>query len=150
MEVYTFKYDQLTNTFNSAHSDAVHKIVMKCRFGVFFNICYHFPGDKCLNTSLSSGHILGKSTEPVHIQMGRTGSGGGPVGRTMGRGTREWPGSGDPYGCRGNPPQLSAEAARLRYLRGNSRGRRREVFGVASPQRAQLPQDRGKECEGVT
>lgn len=38
----------------------------------------------------------------------------------------------------------------LRYLRGNSRGRRREVFGVASPQRAQLPQDRGKESEGVT
>lgn len=38
----------------------------------------------------------------------------------------------------------------LHYLRGNSRGRRRKVFGVASPQRAQLPQDRGKECEGVT
>ena len=55
-----------------------------------------------------------------------------------------------PYGCHGNPPQPSAEAARLRYLRGNSRGRRREVFGVVSPQRAQLPQDRGKECEGVT
>lgn len=58
------------------------------------------------------------------------------------------PGSGDPYGCHGNPPQPSAEAARLRYLQGNSRDTGREVFGVASPQRAQLPQDRGKEREG--
>lgn len=44
----------------------------------------------------------------------------------------------------GNLPQLAADAARLCYLQGNSRGRRRAVFGEASPQRAQLPQDRGE------
>lgn len=58
--------------------------------------------------------------------------------------------TGELYCCQGNLPQTAAEAARLRYLRGNSRGRGRKVFGVASTQRAQLSHDREEECEGVT
>lgn len=95
----------------------------------------------------SFGKILGKSTEPDHTQTVRTGR------RGEGWGDRD----------KGGSPCLEiltvAMVTRhnrqqrrrgLHYLQGNSRGRRRKVFGVASPQRAQLPQDRRKECEGVT
>lgn len=67
----------------------------------------------------------------------------GKVGRRKGRDQRRSPFL-EILTLAGNLPQLAADAARLCYLQGNSRGRRRAVFGEASPQRAQLPQDRGE------
>lgn len=105
---------------------------------VFFNSFSQFPHNKYLKT-IVLGTFWGNLLSLITQKTVRTDKGGGLSGRKMGRGARGKPSSGDPYGCHGNLPQPSAEAARLRYLQGNSRGTGREVFGVASPQRAQLP-----------